>query len=779
MADKVYTPPAPLIRKVDMILFEEDWDRFPDAIPDWDTKNKSFLHYCSLLKMMGVKNYKFPLALMNPILKGVDPHDPNLSDAMAALVRAECERNIWYYLREVARVPPSAGIKPAMLEANRSNVSLAWCFINHVDYFVVQCRQTGKSLIVDLMINWIVNFGAWNTKISYLTKDRPLISSTIGKLKKIRGFLPPKLIPIRRDEPDNATMFTLMERGNIVLGACGQNDEDSALKMGRGLTSPIIVGDEVAFISNVHVAMPAALGGVGAARSEAAESGSPYGNIFATTAGKLNTPEGKFAYSILKEAYEWSESLFDTENIAVLHNVICTNSGKVDEDGVRHPAIIPTINGTFSHRQLGKTDEWLKQRVALTRGSLDDIRRDFYNEWTSGTNTNPIPTAVLREIKKGETPAVWTEITPENYAIKWWVDKMTLDRKYTKESFLIGLDTSGAQGTDNMIAIMMDISTLEVIGELAISETNLVVFSRFLSKFLLKYSKAVLIPENTSTWCHIRDQIIEDFSVATGVEAGVNNIGKRVFSRVVDEYDDVDGSRETFRDFSRIASGSLDFNRYRKYFGFITSASSREIITGPVLQEACARSPAAIRSSGLIDELSTLVRRNDRVDHAVGAHDDRVMAWLFCHWFLSYARNVQHYGIQPSKIRSKVRHGLSDKDEAEISERMENVGHLKDELARLTEALAGCSSMAVAERMRRKLERLTEELEGSEVDVSETIDQKRAARRESAMLRSLSNRSVTAVDVKIPGVDQSLLRDAWGGATFGTATHFHHNVSPW
>ena len=45
-----------------MILFLEDWAKYPTAIPNVKTTNKSWLRLAGLLKSMGVKNHAFPLA---------------------------------------------------------------------------------------------------------------------------------------------------------------------------------------------------------------------------------------------------------------------------------------------------------------------------------------------------------------------------------------------------------------------------------------------------------------------------------------------------------------------------------------------------------------------------------------------------------------------------------------------------------------------------------------------------------------------------------------------
>jgi hypothetical protein len=50
-----------------MILFKEDWDKYPEAIWDLNTRNTSFLDYSILLRDMGVENHLWPLQLHDPM----------------------------------------------------------------------------------------------------------------------------------------------------------------------------------------------------------------------------------------------------------------------------------------------------------------------------------------------------------------------------------------------------------------------------------------------------------------------------------------------------------------------------------------------------------------------------------------------------------------------------------------------------------------------------------------------------------------------------------------
>ncbi len=74
---------------------------------DFGTKNKSFLLTCQELKTLGIKNWYFPLLVKYPQLgiQDLDPHSPDLTPEQIGRIHIESKTNIWYWLRECAKVP--------------------------------------------------------------------------------------------------------------------------------------------------------------------------------------------------------------------------------------------------------------------------------------------------------------------------------------------------------------------------------------------------------------------------------------------------------------------------------------------------------------------------------------------------------------------------------------------------------------------------------------------------------------------------------------------------
>ena len=82
--------------------YYEEYDEF---IYDFDTSNASFIAMASILRRKGVKNWAFFLKLYDEDLVGVDPYDENLSNEYRLKIIMECKKNMWYFIREVMRIP--------------------------------------------------------------------------------------------------------------------------------------------------------------------------------------------------------------------------------------------------------------------------------------------------------------------------------------------------------------------------------------------------------------------------------------------------------------------------------------------------------------------------------------------------------------------------------------------------------------------------------------------------------------------------------------------------
>ncbi len=705
-----------------MILFKEDWDRYPNAIVDTQTSNKSFVRLAALYRDMGIENHTFILSLLNPELQGVDPFDPNLTTQQVAAIAVECKANFWYFLREVARAPGQSGSDARPVRANRGNIALFWLFFNHITPMLIQIRQTGKSFSTDLLMVYLMEVRCKNTQINLLTKDETLRQKNIERLKEIDMELPYYLRQRNKHDTNNTESLTVKKYSNTYQGHLPNRSPKLALNVGRGLTSPIFHIDEAAFLSNIEISLPAALAAGAAARDIARNMGEPYGTIITTTAGKKDDRDGRYIYKLLSESAIWNETLFDSVNTEELEEIVMNSSPKREL----------RVNCTFNHRQLGYDDAWLKKTIQESMVSGEAADRDFFNVWTAGNLTNPLPLKTLEMIRAGEVKDPYISIARKYaYTVRWYIKEEDIEKTLKSRMHILSLDTSDASGGDDISLILSDVMTGETIAAGQFNETNLITFAEWLLTWFVDYENIVGIIERRSTGSMILDYLI--------LMMVNNNIDpfKRLFNWVVNEAHDY---KDRYQEVC-VPMGRRDkdvYIKYKKFFGFATSGSgqtSRADLYSTTLQAAAKKVGGKIKDVRTIDQVTSLTTRNGRVDHQPGEHDDLVIAWLLGYWLLTMGKNLSHYGIHTKDILAETRvKSTVNATPAEIYFEDEQ-RHIREQIEFLYDQMLTVRDEYILRNLETKLRNLNKRLilqEGEKFSVDELMqslqEQKRLSR---------------------------------------------------
>ena len=620
-----------------MILHEDDWKKYPSCIIDYETRNHTAIALAVKYRKMGVKNNAFFLALHNPLLQGIDPHSDNLSPEVMRAIGTECRINPWYVFREVFRAPALSGTGSSVVEFNRANVSLWWCFFNHVTYTLIQPRQTGKSFSTDLLMTCLYNFICSNTQINLLTKDDKLRTENIKRLKNIYDELPLYLNFKTRNDVNNTEEISINALGNSYLTNVPQLSPKRAYNMGRGLTTGIVHIDEPPFQPNIAIAMPAALAAMGAAIDKAKENDEPYGVILTTTAGKKDDKDGRYVYKYANDSAKWSERFYDAGSQEALEAMVRKNS----RTGVYR------IYGLFHYRQLGKDEKWLRSQLERTEGTPDDANRDYFNVWTSGSQHSPIPTHLAEVLSVSIVDEDYQQIhSLGSYITRWYIPEEQIQQYMNDNRVVACVDTSDGADGDSISFVLLDARTGGTVAVGEFNETNLITFAQWLLWFLCTYLNTTMIIERRSSGVTIIDYLLM-FLPQKGIDPFT-----RLFNWVVN---DPLEHKERYAEAKMPMSRRRDdvYVRCKKYFGFATSGSgqtSRSELYSTTLQNALKRCSDKVKDRALTEQMLSLVITNGRVDHEIGGHDDLVISWLLGHWFLSMAKNLSHYGIDSRAV---------------------------------------------------------------------------------------------------------------------------------
>ena len=623
-----------------MILFYNDWKKYPKAIVHVTTKNTSFIEIAKTLKLMGVKNHTFMLSLLNPILEHIDPFDPNLTSEMKGYIAEEVTANPWYFIREVVRVLTKSGVGTGPFLANRGNIALFWLFFTSTPQLDIQPRQTGKTYGVATLFRGLLNFWLTNTQVNLLTKDVGLRVETVETMKTIGLNLPEYLSMSSKKDTDNREGVTVELNGNKYKTTIAQSSLAAALNAARGLTSSTFHIDEFAYIYNIRNMLAPALASGAKARANAKEAHMPYGTVFTTTSGRLDVDSGAFAYELYMSGAEFTERVYDLLNKSTVMDYVKKHTLKG-----RPPLMVCE----FNHRQLGYTDKWLVDTMNESFSTGIDAEADFLNKWPEGGSSSPLDGKYLTMITESERETKYLGFSGEGLAIRWQLSEQEVKTDLPHRSFVIGLDTSDAVGQDDIALVARDITTGEVIGAGQYNNLNIIHFGEWMGDLLIKYPKSILIIERRSTGSTIIDKIILKL-----LEANIDPF-TRMFNWVVNDsdvnsrrYDEISGKYGK--------SGNI-YTKYRSDFGFATSGggrTARSRLYGETLLDSVKFTGGAVRDKRLIKQISGLREKNNRIDHTSGSHDDLVIAWLLTYWFLSKAKNVKFYGIRPEDLLSKV-----------------------------------------------------------------------------------------------------------------------------
>lgn len=680
-----------------MILFRDDWKRFPNAMEHYSTSNASFLRMASVYEQMGIENNLFHLTLLQPELEFVDPHSETLTEEQKAMIAVECKYNPWYFLREVVRIPPNAGNRPIPYRANRGNLALTWLYLCSIDVMLIQPRQTGKSVSTDCLMIWLLFFGTTNNKISLITKDNKLRTENIGRLKKIRDLLPPYLWVDDKNDANNQIMITYNSLNNKYNTAVAQASETAANNVGRGFTQPTLHFDEVPFIRFIRWTLPAAMSSGNAARDEARLNGQHYGTIFTTTAGKIDDEDGKFVYDMMEDGVVWDEHYMDSVGREDLRSVLRKNC--------RGRAIL--VNATFSHRQLGYSDEWLRDKMAESRSTGDVADRDYFNRWTSGTQSSPLSPKLNEIIRNSELDPLHLEIMRDGYALRWFISERDIDERMASGHYILGMDSSDAIGRDGIGFVLTDVTDLSTVAAGTFNETNILNFAMFVASFLTRFENVTFVIERKSS-----GQSIIDALLLLLPKAGIDPF-KRIYNSIVN---DANANPVEYEALNRTPMSRRDQHFYdsrKKTFGFNTTGSSRERLYSTVLQNAAKNAGHLVRDRKLSGEIRGLVVKNGRIDHSVKGHDDMVISWLLTHWLLSDGLNLHHYGIPRDQVMVKVSGETKTLNPTEQREKLKQK-QLRKELDFVYERLKTTRDQFAVAKLEHQMKSIADQIEDTE-----------------------------------------------------------------
>lgn len=692
------------------ILFREDWDRYPNAIPDLKTRNKTFLEFSSKLRhVAGVKNCLFPLQLHNRDLQGIDPFRMDLDIETQVAMAMEIHENPWYFWRECLIIPPQTGIKGNQFRLNRANCSLYWSYLQHLMYFLVQPRQTGKSTAGDGILDWLTYGRYFNSTMAIVTNTDKTRSDNAKRLRDVKEYLPPWFIALNRLDSMTGELVTYNARNNRVRLLVGAADEAGAYRVGRGASTITQQWDEFPYIRQNKIAYQSGVASTNAVHEQAEAIGEPYGIFITTTAGRQDNRDGKFAYGIYSDAARWADNFYDAKDREEVVRLVKANR--------RAESRMVIVQGTFSHTQVGVTDQKHYDNMVKSGAEGMDADMDYFNIWPTGGSSNVFDQATKERFTRSKRDVVYTEPFTHGFIVHWYLPMEEVNRRAAELTFVIGSDTSEGGGNDGLSLVFTDYTTLEVLGVAVVNEVLLPRYGDFLFEILMKYRRSVLIPERKST-----GQTFIDYLCIRLHAVGVDPF-TRIYNTIVDEGESNVAPFMEIRNSLGARDDAFYISRKTK-FGFCTGATTRKTLYNVILKIAATKAGHCVRDSQLIAELLSLEKKGDRIDHPADGHDDTVIAWLLGVYLLVYGRNLHYYGIDRSLLMSRVVSDSPDSPEEEA--RQDMIDALNSQVDDCIEILQRTDNPMLVQKYQSRLENLHEELESYGVqgmNISQLIEE--------------------------------------------------------
>jgi len=572
-----------------------------------NTLNQSFLDMHYYLKAKGIKNNKFHLLLYDNDLAYIDPHDINLNAYMKQKVFIECQRNFWYYIREVVRVQSQGG-PYVRYKLDRGNLALNFCFTLNLNVYEEQPRQTGKTVATEVWYSWVYNFGSRNANMIFLNKKHDDAKRNLSSLKDIIKALPPYLrfdqafgVDGKKLKASNTVSYIQhkINYNNIRALPMARN-RTAAISLLRGQTITNCWIDESAFFQFLEESLQNGMPALTTAFRNCRINGAPHGLCLTSTPGFLTTEEGQYMYDLKNKMTPFSELWYDF-TLQQLTETLNANE----------KSIFVYIRTTY--QQLGYSEQWLKERIKEQNQKWVDIRREFLLEWATSSENCPFSQEELRKVQRYVRNPI-KQVYICNFLFNIYSEISPRDKT------LIGVDVAAGYSKDSSAISVTDSKTTKLVADFNCNYINPVDLANVIYNLVLNY-----LPNSLVT--------IERNGVGTGTLAKLmkskirNNLYYEIKERTIEERPD---GIKTFRR-----------KQMTKVYGVDNTGTVREQLMD-LLTDRVRDHYDKFISPILYEELKNLeIKKTGRIDHSANSHDDSTFSYLYSIYPIYYGKNVR------------------------------------------------------------------------------------------------------------------------------------------
>ena len=631
---------------------------------DFGTKNQSFLQTAAELKALGIKNWYFMLEVKYPQLgvQDIDPYDQKITKENQGKIHIESKANLWFWLREVARIPAQGAPQPFLVGLTRASCAATWCYLHNIDFMLCQPRQTWKTTIVLLLITYAFIYELKNVTIPFMHLKE---ADTLRNAEMLREYiitLPPYMNPwYGKKQLPGLKSLKYEEHGTSIKILSSAESEVKAKDKMRGMTLFVGMIDEWEYLNYISNVISGAGPAMNSGRRIAEQTGGRACMMLLSTPGDLETQTGKEAQHMIDQTPPFSEQFYDfTPEDIKTHFEGVQREG---EDG--KPEQITMVYIEFNYKQLRKDERWREAefRLAQQTNKLAEYRRGVLLERFRGGD------AVLFDQK---------DIDYISEHVKQWSYDIFLRKKFHlycyKHSivtpdivsntpyfdinipYLIGIDVAAGGDGDNTAICVVHPYTLEVVAELQSPYCGLIDLMRIITDMAKIIPKGIFCVETNSV-----GKAIVDFVQETGLEHRFYYDPKMDMAKNAIEVKD--------------PMEALKMKAKKKqYIGTYVTPAVRNNMMDLLKRHVKDYKHLLVTKMLSRDILNLVKGRNGKIEAAEGEHDDMVMAYLHTLYVLYYGRDISRFGIDKTKCSfEKVREVINEYEADVLEDTVNNM----------------------------------------------------------------------------------------------------------
>lgn len=275
----------------------------------------------------------------------------------------------------------------------------------------------------------------------------------------------------------------------------------------------------------------------------------------------------------------------------------------------------------YQYQQLGDDEEWFKRTCQTLLNNAVKIKREIFLQRMRGSSMSPFDTDELNRLQELKGTIMEELMINQYYRLDIYTP-LQRDRTY-----IVGMDCAGGLGEDSTTLCIVDPYELKPVAEFKSPYIGIQDAIKLVRVLVRKYiPRSIVAIERNNVGTSIIQGLLE-----TDVRANLYFDDSKDFIEVDDKLD---------------AQGFLARQAAkRKLYGVWTGPKSRDIMF-TILEAHMTEYKDKFVTENIIGDILTLIRKkNGRVEHAPGAHDDSLFAYLIALYVYYHGKNLHRFGF--------------------------------------------------------------------------------------------------------------------------------------